>query len=77
MNTLMKKIGMLGTIAFALTGIYEAREEGGDIVVYSAGMITAFGGGTLRDLTFDQQPSFWIRHYEYAVLLLALSVVST
>jgi uncharacterized membrane protein YeiH len=78
MHALMNKIEIRGTIAFALTGIYEARKKGMDIVVvYSTGMITAFGGGTLRDLTFDRQPSFWIRHYEYAALLLALTVVST
>lgn len=78
MNTLMKTIEVLGIIAFALTGIYEARKKGMDIVgVYSVGMITAFGGGTLRDLTLDRHPLFWIQHYEYAAFLLVLSVVST
>ncbi len=78
MNTLMKTIEVLGIIAFALTGIYEARKKGMDIVgVYSVGMITAFGGGSLRDLTLDRHPLFWIQHYEYAVVLLALSIVST
>lgn len=78
MNTLIKTIEVLGIIAFALTGIYEARKKGMDIVgVYSVGMITAFGGGTLRDLTLDRHPLFWIQHYEYAALLLVLSVVST
>ncbi len=78
MNTLIKTIEVLGIIAFALTGIYEARKKGMDIVgVYSVGMITAFGGGSLRDLILDRHPFFWIEHYEYAVLLLALSLVST
>jgi uncharacterized membrane protein YeiH len=78
MNTLIKTIEVLGIIAFALTGIYQARKKGMDIVgVYTVGMITAFGGGSVRDLTLDRHPLFWIQHYEYAVLLLVLSMVST
>ena len=75
MNTFIKTIEVLGLIAFALTGIYEARKKGMDIVgVYAVAMITAFGGGSLRDIILDRHPLFWIEHYEYAILLLALSV---
>jgi uncharacterized membrane protein YeiH len=78
MNTLMKTIEVLGIIAFALTGIYEARRKGMDLVgVYSVAMITAFGGGSVRDLTLDRHPLFWIQHYEYAVILLVLSAASS
>jgi uncharacterized membrane protein YeiH len=78
MNTLIKTIEALGIIAFALTGIYQARKKGMDIVgVYTVGMITAFGGGSVRDLTLDRHPLFWIEHYEYAVVLLFLSIAST
>jgi uncharacterized membrane protein YeiH len=78
MNTLIKTIEVLGIIAFALTGIYEARRKGMDIVgVYSVAMITAFGGGSVRDVTLNRHPLFWIQHYEYTVLLLVLSIVST
>jgi uncharacterized membrane protein YeiH len=78
MNTLIRTIEVLGIIAFALTGIYEARKKGMDLVgVYSVAMITAFGGGSLRDFILNRHPLFWIEHYEYAILLLALSVVSS
>jgi len=78
MNTFIKTIEVLGIIAFALTGIYEARKKGMDLVgVYAVGMITAFGGGSLRDIFLNRHPLFWIQHYEYAVLLLGLSVVSS
>ncbi len=77
MNTLIKTIEVIGIIAFALTGIYEARKKGMDLVgVYAVAMITAFGGGTLRDLFLNRHPLFWIEHYGYAVLLLALAVVT-
>jgi uncharacterized membrane protein YeiH len=78
MNAFIKTIEILGLIAFALTGIYEARKKGMDLVgVYSVAMITAFGGGSLRDIMLDRHPLFWIEHYEYAVLVLALSIAAT
>ncbi len=78
MNTLIKTIEVLGIIAFALTGFYAARKKGMDIIgVYSLGMVTALGGGSLRDIILNRHPLFWIEHYEYAVLLLVLSVASS
>ena len=77
MNTLIKTIEVLGIIAFALTGILEARKKGMDIIgVYSVAMITAFGGGSLRDLILDRHPLFWVEHAEYSVLLLVLSIAA-
>jgi len=77
MNTFIKTIEMAGIIAFALTGIYEARKKGMDIIgVYSVSMITAFGGGSLRDIILARHPLFWIEHDGYTILLLVLSIVS-
>ena len=77
MNTLVKTIEVLGIIAFALTGIYAAKKKGMDIIgVYSLAMVTALGGGSLRDIILNRHPLFWIEHYEYALLLLVLAVVS-
>jgi uncharacterized membrane protein YeiH len=78
MNNLIRTIEVLGIIAFALTGIFEARKKGMDLIgVYAVAMITAFGGGSLRDIMLNRHPLFWIEHYGYAVLLLALSVVTS
>jgi len=78
MNALIKTIEVLGIIAFALTGFYAARKKGMDLIgVYSLGMVTALGGGSLRDIILDRHPLFWIEHYEYAILLLALGVVAS
>ena len=77
MNTFIKTIEIIGIIAFALTGIYEARKKGMDIIgVYAVAMITAFGGGSLRDLILNRHPLFWIEHYTYPMVLLGLSVVT-
>jgi uncharacterized membrane protein YeiH len=78
MNTLIKTIEVLGIIAFALTGFYKARKLGMDLIgVYSLGMVTALGGGSLRDIILDRQPLFWVQHYEYAILLLALAIIAS
>lgn len=78
MNTLIKTIEVLGIIAFALTGFYKARKLGMDLIgVYSLGMVTALGGGSLRDIILDRHPLFWVEHYEYAILLLGLAIVAS
>ncbi len=77
MNTLIKTIEVIGIFAFALTGIIEARKKGMDLVgVYVVGMVTAFGGGTLRDLVLDRHPLFWVEHYWYPIIILLLSVIA-
>lgn len=77
MNTLIKTIEVIGIFAFALSGIIEARKKGMDLVgVYSVAMITAFGGGTLRDLVLGRQPLFWVEHFWYPVILLVLSLLA-
>jgi uncharacterized membrane protein YeiH len=48
-----------------------------DVVgVYSVAMITAFGGGTVRDLCLQRYPLFWIQNWPYAAVILVLSIIS-
>jgi uncharacterized membrane protein YeiH len=75
MNTVIKTVEVIGTFAFALSGIIEARKKGMDIVgVYAVAMITA-SAGTLRDFILDRHPLFngssitGIRHLSGALLL--------
>jgi uncharacterized membrane protein YeiH len=76
MNTLIKTVEVIGTFAFAMSGIMEARKKGMDVVgVYAVAMITAFGGGTLRDFILDRHPLFWVEHYWYPMIFLALSLL--
>jgi uncharacterized membrane protein YeiH len=73
----LKLIEVLGVLAFSMTGIFEARRLKMDIVgTYSIAMITAFGGGTLRDLFLQRHPLFWIQDWPYGVVILVLAVVS-
>jgi uncharacterized membrane protein YeiH len=76
--TITKLLEMLAIIVGALSGFAEARNKRMDLVgVFIVAFITAFGGGTLRDILLDRRPLFWVEHQEYAILITALSVVAT
>lgn len=77
MLAILKFIEIAGIFAFAITGIIEARRKQMDFIgTYSVAMITAFGGGTIRDLLINRYPMFWIENYIYPVMILALSFLS-
>jgi uncharacterized membrane protein YeiH len=70
-------VELLGVFAFAFTGIIEARKKGMDIIgVYTVSMITAFGGGTVRDLMIGHYPLYWVQHSGYALMLLGFAIAT-
>ncbi len=59
----------------AVSGLLEARKKKMDFVgVYSVALITAFGGGTLRDILLDRRPLYWMEHDQYVIWIFALCV---
>jgi len=78
LSTLLQVIEVLGIVAFACSGFIEARRRDMDMVgIFTVGFITAFGGGTLRDLLLDQRPLFWVERQEYVLLIFVLALVVT
>ncbi|KPV51501.1 hypothetical protein SE17_20830 [Kouleothrix aurantiaca] len=74
---MLQEIEILGIVVFALSGIAEAQRKRMDLVgCYAVAFMTAFGGGTLRDLLLDRTPLFWVEHQEYAILVLVLTVLA-
>jgi uncharacterized membrane protein YeiH len=70
-------VELLGVLAFAFTGIIEARKKGMDLIgVYTVSMITAFGGGTVRDLMIGHYPLYWVQHSGYALMLLGFAIAA-
>lgn len=62
-------------IAFALSGLVAAARKRLDVVgVCVVSGLTAFGGGTLRDVLLDRRPFFWVEHAGWLWALLALSI---
>lgn len=75
-QTFLFTIEVLGTIAFAISGIRLAANKKFDwFGAYTVGLVTAIGGGTLRDLMLDI-PVFWMQTWWYlAVTGLSLLTV--
>ena len=70
-------VELVGTVAFALSGVLEAARRRLDVVgVCVLGCLVAFGGGTLRDLLLDQRPFFWVRHVDALWGVLALCLLA-
>lgn len=78
MSMLQQIVEVFGILAFAVSGFVEARRKHMDAVgVFTVAFITAFGGGTLRDLLLDRRPLFWVEHQEYTLLVFALALAGT
>lgn len=76
--TIIKLIEILAILVGAFSGFIEARTKRMDLVgVFTVAFITAFGGGTLRDILLDKRPLFWVTHQEYAILIFVLSLIAT
>ena len=64
-------------LAFAVSGLIEAARKKLDPVgVCIVVGLSAFGGGTLRDILLDRRPFFWVEHSLWLWMLLGLSVLA-
>lgn len=75
-NTFLFLVEVIGTFAFAISGIRLAAYKKFDLFgAYTVGLVTAIGGGTLRDVLLDI-PVFWMQTWIYlAVTAVALVIV--
>nr|WP_297787631.1 trimeric intracellular cation channel family protein [uncultured Allomuricauda sp.] len=72
---LYSTIDILGTIAFAISGVLVAMEKRLDLFgVFIIAFVTAIGGGTLRDLLIGNTPVGWMQDLTY-VITIFISVV--
>ncbi|WP_375323968.1 trimeric intracellular cation channel family protein [Flagellimonas sp. GZD32] len=68
-------IDVLGTVAFAISGVLVAMEKRLDLFgVLIIAFVTAIGGGTLRDLLIGNTPVGWMQDLTY-VITIFISVV--
>ena len=64
-------IDILGTIAFAISGVLVAMEKKLDLFgVLIIAFVTAVGGGTLRDMLIGNTPVIWMRESVYIFTIL-------
>jgi len=59
---LIYAIDLVGTLVFAISGIVTATDKGFDLVGATIiGLVTAIGGGTLRDILIGETPVGWMK----------------
>ncbi|MBT8184822.1 MAG: trimeric intracellular cation channel family protein [Eudoraea sp.] len=70
-------IDILGTIAFAISGVLVAMEKKLDIFgVFIIAFVTAVGGGTLRDLLIGNTPVVWMRDHVYVFVIIGTVILA-
>lgn len=68
---------VIGTLAFALSGLIEAARKKLDIVgMAMVTFLAAFGGGTLRDILLDRRPFFWVENQFWIWVVLAMCALA-
>jgi uncharacterized membrane protein YeiH len=66
---------IIGTLAFALSGLIEAARKKLDLVgMAMVSGLAAFGGGTLRDILLDRRPFFWVENEIWVWILILICV---
>jgi len=67
----------LGVAVAAITGVLAARGKRVDLFgVLVLALVTAFGGGTIRDLALGERPVFWVRDSSFVVTAAATALVT-
>lgn len=74
---MLELIEISAVVACGIFGILMARKHQFDLIgVFTLGFITAFAGGTLRDLFLGRHPLFWIENDHYPVIIFVLALLS-
>lgn len=68
---------LLGVAVFAISGVLAAGRKSLDVLgVVVVAVVTAIGGGTLRDILLNRHPIFWIADPTYLWVILAATVIT-
>ena len=66
---------VIGTLAFALSGLIEAARKRLDLVgMAMVSGLAAFGGGTLRDIILDRRPFFWVENEIWVWIIILICI---
>ncbi len=77
MSDIILILELIGTVAFAVSGAVAAMEKHLDIFgVIFCGIITALGGGTIRDLLIGRFPPAMFSNYIYLIFAVATSLIA-
>jgi uncharacterized membrane protein YeiH len=76
-STLLYVLDLIGVAVFAVSGALAAGRKHLDLLgVIVLGLVTAIGGGTIRDLLLDRHPLFWIADPAYLIVIVAAALMT-
>lgn len=77
MDNILLILTYIAVAASAISGALEARKHAMDIVgATTIAFVTAFGGGTMRDLLLGRTPIFWVVDPWLSIVTFAVTVIS-
>ncbi|HET7480170.1 MAG TPA: trimeric intracellular cation channel family protein [Rubrobacteraceae bacterium] len=69
--SVLHALDFFGVAVFAVSGALSAGRKSMDVFgVIVVALVTAIGGGTIRDVLLDRHPVFWIEDPNYLVVIL-------
>ena len=75
--TLLRLFDILGTISFAVAGVFAAMQKRLDLFgILVIAFVTAVGGGTIRDLLLGDLPVNWMRNLLYPVVIITAAGIT-
>ncbi|MEP6618351.1 MAG: trimeric intracellular cation channel family protein [bacterium] len=70
-------LDMVGAGVFAISGALAAGRRGLDLIgVMVLGVVTAIGGGTIRDVLLNRHPIFWLADPNYLIVIIASALLT-
>ena len=76
-HTVQFAVEIIATFAFALSGLIASMRKRMDLVgLCIVSGVSAFGGGTLRDILLDRRPFFWVNHSAWLWVLILTCVLA-
>jgi uncharacterized membrane protein YeiH len=70
-------LDLLGVAVFAVSGVLAAGRKSLDLLgVVVIAIVTAIGGGTVRDLLLDRHPVFWISDPTYLLVIISTAFLT-
>ena len=77
-TTLFYILDLIGVAVFAISGALVAGRKSLDLLgVIVIAVVTAIGGGTIRDVLLDRNPIFWLENTTYLLVIITAALFTT
>jgi uncharacterized membrane protein YeiH len=74
---MLHTLDLIGVAVFAISGALAAGRKHLDLLgVIVLGLVTAVGGGTIRDVLLNRHPIFWLADPTYIVVIVAAALLT-